>query len=171
MSSNQHYWIGAFQKMMKMKKILFVCHGNICRSAAAEMVLLQMAEEAGVSSRFSVSSAATTREEIGNDLYPPMRRALRAAGYICHPHAARQMIRSDYGKWDYLIGMDEENLADMRRICGGDPDGRMSMLLDWAGKPGREIDDPWYTRDFDGALRQIEEGCRALLSHLSLLPR
>ena len=135
------------------------------------MVLRQLAEENGLASQLTVSSAAATREEIGNDVYPPMKRSLRAAGYICHPHAARQMTRSDYGKWDYLIGMDEENLADMRRICGGDPDGRMSMLLDWAGKPGREIDDPWYTRDFDGALRQIEEGCRALLSHLSLLPR
>ena len=156
--------------MMKMKKILFVCHGNICRSAAAEMVLLQMAEEAGVSSRFSVSSAATTREEIGNDLYPPMRRALQSAGYACRPHAARQMTRSDYDRWDYLIGMDAENLADMRRICGGDPSGKLSLLWDWAGQPGREIDDPWYTRNFSGVLRQIEEGCRALLARLNESP-
>ncbi|MBR1408919.1 MAG: low molecular weight phosphotyrosine protein phosphatase [Clostridia bacterium] len=154
-----------------MTKILFICHGNICRSAAAEMVLRQLAEENGLASQLTVSSAAATREEIGNEVYPPMKRSLQSAGYVCRPHAARQMTRSDYGKWDYLIGMDEENMADMRRICGGDSDGKMSMLLDWAGKTGREIDDPWYTRDFDGVLRQIEEGCRGLLVHLSLLPR
>ncbi len=149
-----------------VKRVLFICHGNICRSAAAEMVLLRKAEDAGMASRAAVGSAATSREEIGNDVYPPMKRALQSAGYACLPHAARQLTRADYGRWDYLIGMDDENLYDMKRICGGDPAGKMSMLMDWAGKPGREIDDPWYTRDFAGVLRQIEEGCEGLLADL-----
>ena len=143
-------------------RILMICHGNICRSAAAEVVLKQMAEEAGRRD-LRVASAAATREEIGNDIYPPMKKALAAAGYACPPHAARQTTRQDYDAWDLLIGMDEENLWDMKRIYGGDPDGKLSLLLAWAGKPGREIDDPWYTRDFTGVLKQIEEGCRGLL--------
>ena len=145
-----------------MIKILFICHGNICRSAAAEVVLRQMAEEAGRQD-LRIASAAATREEIGNDIYPPMKKALMNSGYACPRHAARQTVREDYGKWDLIIGMDDENMRDMRRIYGGDPEGKLSMLMDWAGAPGREIDDPWYTRDFTGALRQIEEGCRGLM--------
>ena len=145
-----------------MIKILFVCHGNICRSAAAEMVLKQMAREAGRKD-LRIDSAAATREEIGNDVYPPMKRALLAAGYVCEPHSARQTTRADYGQWDYIIGMDDENIWDMKRIYGGDPDGKLSLLLSWAGQPGREIDDPWYTRDFTGVLGQIEEGCEGLM--------
>ena len=145
-----------------MVKILFICYGNICRSAAAEVVLKQMAEEAGRRD-LRVASAAATREEIGNDIYPPMKKALAAAGYTCPPHAARQTTRQDYDAWDLLIGMDEENLWDMKRIYCGEPKGKISLLMDWAGQPGREIDDPWYTRDFTGVLKQIEEGCRGLL--------
>ena len=145
-----------------MIKILFICHGNICRSAAAEMVMKQMARE---QHRYDlqIASAAATREEIGNDVYPPMKRALAAAGYACEPHAARQTTRAEYSLWDYIIGMDDENMWDMKQIYGGDPDKKLSLLLDWAGQPGREIDDPWYTRDFTGALKQIEEGCRGLM--------
>ena len=95
-----------------------------------------------------------------------MKKALLAAGYVCEPHAARQTTRADYGQWDYIIGMDDENMWDMKRIYGGDPDGKLSMLLSWAGQPGREIDDPWYTRDFNGVLKQIEEGCRGLLKEV-----
>ena len=148
-----------------MIKVLFVCHGNICRSAAAEVVLRQMAREQGRKDLVT-GSAAATREEIGNDIYPPMKKALLAAGYVCEPHAARQTTRADYGQWDYIIGMDDENMWDMKRIYGGDPDGKLSMLLSWAGQPGREIDDPWYTRDFNGVLKQIEEGCRGLLKEV-----
>ncbi len=145
-----------------MTKILFICHGNICRSAAAEVVLRRMAEAAG---RFDVQvgSAAATREEIGNDIYPPMRKALEKAGYECAAHAARQTVRADYDAWDYLVGMDQENLWDMKRIYGGDPKNRISLLQDWAGNPGAEIEDPWYTRNFSGVLRQIEDGCRGIL--------
>ena len=151
---------------MTQTRILFICHGNICRSAAAEMVMRQKLAEAPELPEVCVSSAAATREEIGNDVYPPMRKALIAAGYTCHPHAARQTIREDYRKYDYIIGMDDENMWDMKHIYGGDPDGKLSLLLAWAGKPGREIDDPCYTRDFSGALRQIEEGCDGLLRFL-----
>ena len=147
--------------MKKDIKILLVCHGNICRSAAAEVVLKQMAEEAGRRD-LRIASAAATREEIGNDIYPPMKKALVNAGYACARHAARQTTRADYLQWDYIIGMDDENMWDMKHIYGGDPEGKLSMLLDWAGQPGREIDDPWYTRDFAGALKQIEAGCRGL---------
>ena len=145
-----------------MIKILFICHGNICRSVAAEMVLRQMARERGIG-WISADSAAATREELGNDIYPPMKKALREAGYLCEPHAARQTVQADYSRYDLLIGMDTENLFDMKRICGGDPDGKISLLRSWAGEPGLEIDDPWYTRDFRGALQQIKAGCAGLL--------
>ncbi len=148
-----------------MVKVLFVCHGNICRSAAAEVVFKKMAEESGRRD-LRIASAAATREEIGNDIYPPMKKALMNAGYVCPQHAARQTTRQDYEAWDYLIGMDNENLWFMKRIYGGDPQGKISLLLDWAGQPGQEIDDPWYTRDFTGALKQIEEGCAGLLRQI-----
>ena len=145
-----------------MIKILFICHGNICRSVAAETVLKQMARNQGRRDLL-VASAAATREEIGNDIYPPMKKALIAAGYECEPHTVRQTTRADYGQWDYIIGMDDENMWDMKRIYGGDPEGKLSLMLDWTGTPGREIDDPWYTRDFRGVLRQIEDGCSGLM--------
>ena len=147
---------------MTQIRILFICHGNICRSAAAEVVLKQMAAEAGRRDLL-IASAAATREEIGNDIYPPMKKALAGAGYRCAPHAARQTTREDYDRWDLLIGMDEENRRDMLRIYGGDPKEKTSLLMDWAGKPGCEIDDPWYTRDFSGVLKQIEKGCRGMM--------
>ena len=145
-----------------MIKVLFICHGNICRSAAAEMVMKQMAREQGKKD-LQIASAAATREEIGNDIYPPMKKALAAAGYQCERHAARQTTRAEYSQWDYIVGMDDENMWDMRHIYGGDPEGKLSMLLDWAGKPGQEIDDPWYTRDFNGVLKQIEEGVAGMM--------
>ena len=145
-----------------MIKVLFICHGNICRSAAAEMVMKQMAREQGKKD-LQIASAAATREEIGNDIYPPMKKALAAAGYQCERHAARQTTRAEYSLWDYIVGMDDENMWDMRHIYGGDPEGKLSMLLDWAGKPGQEIDDPWYTRDFNGVLKQIEEGVAGMM--------
>ena len=117
-----------------MTKILFICHGNICRSAAAEMVMKQMAREQGRRD-LKIASAAATREEIGNDVYPPMKRALTAAGYTCEYHAARQTTRAEYGEWDYIIGMDDENMWDMKRIYGGDPDG--ACLGRAAGKGNR----------------------------------
>ena len=149
-----------------MIKVLFICHGNICRSAAAEMVMKQMAREQGRKD-LQIASAAATREEIGNDIYPPMKKALAAAGYQCERHAARQTTRAEYSQWDYIVGLDDENMWDMRHIYGGDPEGKLSMLLDWAGKPGQEIDDPWYTRDFSGVLKQIEEGVAGMMRSIS----
>jgi len=146
-------------------RVLFICHGNICRSAAAEMVLTQMCREKRLTG-IEVSSAAATREEIGNDIYPPMKKALQAKGYACLPHAARQTVRGDYDRYDFLIGMDDENLWDMKRIYGGDPENKISLLMDWAGENDREIDDPWYTRDFRGSLEQIERGCRGILQKI-----
>ena len=151
----------------KMMKVLMICHGNICRSAAAEAVLNQLAREAGLERAIHADSAAATREEIGNDIYPPMRRALQARGYDCPRRAARQTVRADYGIYDRIIGMDGENMADMRYIYGGDPENKLSRLLDWAGQPGADIPDPWYTRDFAGALDAIERGCRGLLEALA----
>ncbi len=149
-----------------MISILFICHGNICRSVAAEMVLRGMIGEAGLAGSITAASAAATREEIGNGIYPPMRKALQRAGIVCHPHAARLTVREDADRYDLLIGMDEENLDDMRRIYGRSAEGRISLLMDWCGQPGREISDPWYTRDFDGCLREIIEGCRGLLERI-----
>ena len=150
---------------MSHARILFICHGNICRSAAAEVVMNRLIGEAGVDG-VRAESAAATREEIGNDIYPPMKRALLARGYACPRHAARQTVRADYAAYDYIIGMDGENMADMRYIYGGDPRGKLSRLLDWAGENGADIPDPWYTRDFEGALSAIERGCRGLLEAL-----
>ncbi len=149
-----------------MIRVLFVCHGNICRSVAAEMVLRQLLEEQGLTERIAADSAAATDEEIGNGIYPPMRRALDAAGVPCRPHAARLITRADYGRYDCLIGMDRENLSDMRYAFGGDPAGKITLLMDWAGHPGREISDPWYTRDFSGCLAEIRTCCDALLERL-----
>ena len=148
-----------------MIRILFICHGNICRSVAAEMVLRQMIAERGLEGRIAVDSAATTREEIGHGVYPPMRKALDRQGVPCVSHAARQTVRQDYARYDRIIGMDGENMDDMRRIYGGDPAGKLSLLAAWAGE-NREIDDPWYTRDFDGCLRDIIRCCDALLRAL-----
>ncbi len=129
------------------------------------MVLKQMVHEKGRND-FLIASAAATREEIGNDIYPPMKRALQEAGYRCEPHSARQTVRADYDRWDHIIGMDAENMWDMKRIYGGDPNGKLSLLCAWADNPGAEIEDPWYTRNFLGVLHQIEAGCAGLLDKL-----
>ena len=148
-----------------MIKVLFICHGNICRSPMAEFVMKKLVEDAGLAAQFHIESAATSREELGNPVYPPARRKLAEHGISCAGHAARQMTRADYEKNDLLIGMDQENLRNMQRICGGDPAGKMHRLLDYTDRPG-DVADPWYTDDFDAAWRDIESGCRALLAQL-----
>ena len=147
-----------------MHRILFVCHGNICRSPMAEFVMKDLVKKAGLEREFAVASAATSTEEIGNPVYPPARRKLAEHGIGCAGHASRQLTAADYGRSDYLVGMDRANLRNMRRICGGDPEGKLSLLLDWAGRPG-EVADPWYTGDFEATWRDVLEGCRALLRH------
>ena len=148
-----------------MIKVLFICHGNICRSPMAEFVLRDMADKAGRGAEFVIASAATSTEEIGNPVYPPARRKLAEHGIRCGGKTARQMTADDYRRYDLLIGMDARNLANMRRICGGDPDGKMHLLMDFTRRPG-EVADPWYTGDFDAAWRDVTEGCRGLLQWL-----
>ena len=148
-----------------MTKILFVCHGNICRSPMAEFVLKDMVKKAGLEDRFRIDSVAATWEEIGNDMYPPAKRKLREKGIPFSPRAARILARADYDRFDYLIGMDEENLDDMVRICGGDPEKKISLLLDWAGL-SRDVADPWYTGNFEATYQDLIVGCTAFLNKL-----
>ena len=148
-----------------MKSILFVCHGNICRSPMAEFVMKDLVKKAGLEHQFTIASAATSTEEIGNPVYPPARRKLAEHGIGCGGHAARQLRRDDYDRWDYLVGMDSANLRNMHRICGGDPDGKISLLLDWTGHPG-SVADPWYTGDFEATWQDVLAGCQALLEQI-----
>lgn len=140
-----------------MTGILFVCHGNICRSPMAEFVMRDMVRRAGLAREIAVASAATSAEEIGNPVYPPARRKLLEHGIDPAGKRAVQLRPGDYGRWDLLVGMDGANLRNMRRICGGDPQGKIRPLLD------RDVADPWYTGDFEAAWRDVNEGCRALL--------
>ena len=148
-----------------MIKILFVCHGNICRSPMAEYILKDMVEKAGLSQDFQISSAATSTEEIGNPVYPPARRKLAEHGIACNGHAARQLTRADYDRYDLLIGMDSANLRNLRRICGGDSAGKLHLLMEYIDRSD-DVADPWYTRDFNATWRDVEEGCRGLLARL-----
>ena len=148
-----------------MVRILFVCHGNICRSPMAEFVMKDLVRKAGLEDAFYIESAATSTEEIGNEVYPPARRKLAEHGISCKGKTARQMTRGDYERFDLLIGMDSWNIRNMHNICGGDPDGKIHQLLDYTDRPG-EIADPWYTRDFETAWRDIQKGCQSLLEHV-----
>ena len=142
-----------------MTKILFVCHGNICRSPMAEFVMKDLVEKAGLASQFRIASAATSREEIGNPVYPPAQRKLAEHGIGCAGHAARQITARDYQDYDLLIAMDSANLRNMRRFYGGDPAGKIHMLLEYAGRPGEEVADPWYTGDFQATWEDVSAGC------------
>ena len=149
-----------------MKKILFVCHGNICRSPMAEYVMKDLVKKAGLEDQFQIASAATSREEIGSPVYPPARRKLAEHGISCDGHAARQRRNSDYEEYDLLIGMDRANLRNMYRICGGDFNDKMHLLLEYANRPEQEVADPWYTGDFDATWRDVLKGCQGLLQGL-----
>ena len=150
---------------MEKYRILFVCHGNICRSPMAEFVMKDLVEKAGVAQQFLIESAATSTEEIGNSVYPPARRKLAEHGISCQGKTARQMTRLDYGRYDLLIGMDSWNIRNMRAISGGDPEGKIRMLMDYTNRPG-DVADPLYTGDFEATWRDVLEGCEALLSQL-----
>lgn len=148
-----------------MIKILFVCHGNICRSPMAAFVMKSLVQNAGLAAQFVIDSAATSREELGNPVYPPARRELAAHGIRCDGHAARQLTPRDYAAYDLLLGMDDANLHNMLRILGGDPEGKCRLLLDYTGSGG-SISDPWYTGDFAATYRDVLRGCQALLDTL-----
>ena len=149
-----------------MVKILFVCHGNICRSPMAAFVLKDMVHQRRLDDRFEIASAATSREEIGNPVYPPARRMLARHGIGCDGHHARQMTIADYERYDRIIGMDRANIRNICRITGGDPQCKISLLLDHTSRAGQEVADPWYTGDFDETWRDVAEGCAALLEEL-----
>ena len=150
---------------MTMKRILFVCHGNICRSPMAEFVMKDLVEKTGLQGQFYIESAATSTEEIGNEVYPPARRKLAEHGISCKGKTARQMTRADYDRFDLLIGMDTSNIRNMKRICGDDPEGKIHQLMDYTDRPG-DVADPWYTGDFETTWQDVSEGCRGLLSSL-----
>ena len=151
-----------------MIKVLFVCHGNICRSPMAEFIFKDMAEKQGLSDQFEIASAATSTEEIwngiGNPVYPPARRKLAEHGIDCSGKTARQLRNNDYEEFDLLIGMDQANLRSMYHICGGRGD-KLHLLMEYTDRPG-EVADPWYTRDFEATWRDVNDGCRGLLTQL-----
>ena len=148
-----------------MIKVLFICHGNICRSTMAESVLTHMVKQRHIDHLFEINSAATSREEIGNPPHHGTVNKLRQVGIPLIPHRAVQMTKSDYEKYDYLIGMDDWNIRNMLRIAGSDPDHKIRKLLSFADSE-RDIADPWYTGNFDETYDDIIEGCEAFLRSL-----
>ncbi len=160
-----------------MTRILFVCHGNICRSPMAEFVMKDLAAKAGVSDRFEIASAATSREEIwidpktgkdiGSPVYPPARRKLAQHGIDCGGKRAVQLTKVDYDRYDLIICMDGNNVRNALRILGSDPECKVRTLLEYAGRRGEEVADPWYTGDFDATWDDVLAGCEGLLGKLS----
>ena len=151
-----------------MIKILFVCHGNICRSPMAEFVMKDMVKKNGVSEHFQIDSAATSTEEIGNPVYPPAKRKLSEYGISCDGKTARQMTKADYIYYDYIIAMDRFNLRNMTKFVGNDYDKKVSLLMDFTSHPG-DVADPWYTGDFEATWKNVCEGCSGILKKLNIL--
>ena len=145
-----------------MVRILFVCHGNICRSPMAEFVMKDMVEKRGMKDAFYIASCATSREEIGNGVYPPAKRKLSENGISCAGKTARQMTKGDYDYFDYIVAMDTFNIRNMFQFVGEDKDKKVSLLMDYTDTPG-DVADPWYTGDFDETWEDVNKGCRGLL--------
>ena len=150
-----------------MIKILFICHGNICRSAMCEFIMRDMVEKLGLSDRIEVASAATSREEIGNDMYPPAKRKLDKEHIPYTRRQARQVTASDYDRYDLILCMEQYNIRNLKRIIPDDPEHKIHLFLDYTDNP-RDISDPWYSDDFDTAYDDIVAGCKGLMNHLSL---
>ncbi len=153
-----------------MIKVLFICHGNICRSPMAEFILKDMTQKRGIADRFHIASAATSTEEIwngvGNPVYPPAREELAKQGIECGGKRAVQVSKADYEKYDYLICMDRNNVRNLSRMIGADKDDKVSLLLDYAGREGESIADPWYTGNFKATYADVVDGCEGLLRYL-----
>lgn len=147
-----------------MIRIMFVCHGNICRSTMAEFVMKDLVEKAGITD-IEIASAGTSSEELGNPVHYGTRQKLAEHGISCAGKFARQMNRNDYAAYDLLIGMDNANIRNMNRICGGDPENKISRLLDHTNRPG-EVADPWYTGNFEETWCDVLAGCQALLNKI-----
>ncbi|SDB21801.1 protein-tyrosine phosphatase [Ruminococcaceae bacterium FB2012] len=145
-----------------MRRIMFICHGNICRSPMAEFIMKELVRREGREEEFVISSCAVSTEELGNGIYPPARAELERRGIPCGRHRAVQLSRKDYGSYDMFIVMDKSNLRRARDILGGDPEGKLSMLMTHAGI-SRDVSDPWYSRRFDVAFEDILQGCEGLL--------
>lgn len=152
-----------------MIKILFICHGNICRSPIAEFVMKDLVAHAGLADNFFIASAATSREEIwngiGNPVYPPAKKELAKHGISCEGKRAVQITPEDYEKYDYLLGMDSANISSMQRVFGGDREQKIHRLLEY-GSRERDIADPWYTGDFETTYGDVLEGCQGLLAYI-----
>ena len=152
-----------------MIRVLFVCLGNICRSPMAEFIMKSIISERGLSDRFYIASAATSTEEIwngvGNPVYPPAKRELAKHGISCEGQRAVQITKADYGKYDYILGMEERNIRNILRIVGKDPEHKVKLLLDYSDHP-RDIADPWYTGNFESTYRDVVEGCEGFLLYL-----
>ena len=149
-----------------MIKILFVCHGNICRSPTAEFLMKHMVSLAGLEGEFEIASAAASTEEIGNPVYPPARMKLAEHGISCEGKTSRKLIEEDYEIYDLIIGMDNGNMRDMRRLFGGDSKRKLRLLMDFTNRPG-EVADPWYTRNFEATWQDVQEGCQGILRYFS----
>ena len=151
-----------------MTKIMFVCHGNICRSPMAEFILKKMINDRGLGGEFFVASSATSTEEIGNSIYPPAKAELTARGVeFSREKRAVQLAKSDYEKYDLFIGMDSANIQNINRIFGGDPEGKIHKLMDYTDRGG-DVADPWYSDRFDIAFGDIYDGCEGLLNELGM---
>ncbi len=153
-----------------MTKIMFVCHGNICRSPMAEFIMKDLVKKAGAEKDFRIASSATSTEEIwngiGNPVYPPAKRELSRHGLSCEGKRAVQIKKCDYDRWDMILCMDTKNLRNLHRIFGGDPDGKIKKLMSFTGSDA-DVSDPWYTGDFEGVFKDIDSACKSLLSFLS----
>lgn len=148
-----------------MIKILFVCHGNICRSPMAEFVMRDLVKKKNLETIISIASAATSTEEIGNPVHYGTKKKLKEHGISTEGKYAVQLTKKDYSSYDYLVGMEQRNITNMLRLLGGDPEGKVRRLLDYTDRP-RDIADPWYTGDFDTTYDDIYEGCQALLQFI-----